>query len=74
MKDAWPSARDGSKQMVRRTIRRILELLLGRRRKPEDGGFVHGLVVATVTDNSDPEGLARVRVQLPWQVDGEIIG
>lgn len=37
----------------------------------EGDGFVRGLVVAEVTDNVDPQGLARLRVRLPWQVQGE---
>lgn len=37
----------------------------------EADGFTRGLAVAVVTDNEDPEGLARVRVNLPWQGDGE---
>lgn len=35
----------------------------------EGDGFVRGLAVAVVTDNKDPEGLARVRVRLPWQTE-----
>ena len=34
------------------------------------GGRLHGLAVGVVTDNVDPEGLARVRIRLPWQEDG----
>ena len=37
----------------------------------EGDGSVRGLAVATVTDNKDPDGLARVRVRLSWQADGE---
>ena len=37
----------------------------------ESSGFIQGLVVATVTDNRDSEGLARVRVRLPWQEEGD---
>ena len=37
----------------------------------EADGFVRGLVVAQVTDNQDPDGLARVRVRLPWQAEGD---
>jgi len=36
----------------------------------EVDGFLQGLAVGTVTDNKDPEGLARVRVRLPWQISG----
>jgi uncharacterized protein involved in type VI secretion and phage assembly len=32
----------------------------------ESDGFLTGLAVGVVTDNKDPEKLARVRVQLPW--------
>ena len=34
----------------------------------EVDGFLQGLAVGIVTDNKDPEGLARVRVRLPWQI------
>ncbi len=37
----------------------------------EADGFVRGLAVATVTQNKDDEGLARVRVRLSWQAEGE---
>lgn len=37
----------------------------------EGDGFIRGLVVATVTENTDPEGLARVRVRLPWQEENQ---
>jgi uncharacterized protein involved in type VI secretion and phage assembly len=37
----------------------------------EVDGFLQGLAVGVVTDNKDPDGLARVRVRLPWQVDGQ---
>ncbi len=33
---------------------------------PEPPGVPAGVVVAVVTDNDDPEGLGRVRVQYPW--------
>ncbi|MEY9418068.1 uncharacterized protein involved in type VI secretion and phage assembly [Bradyrhizobium japonicum] len=36
----------------------------------EVDGFLQGLAVGIVTDNKDPEGLARVRVRLPWQTSG----
>ncbi|MFC8130886.1 phage baseplate assembly protein V [Streptomyces sp. NPDC057302] len=32
----------------------------------ESDGFLAGLAVGEVTDNKDPENLARVRVRLPW--------
>ena len=35
-------------------------------------GVIQGLAVGLVTDNRDPEGLARVRVQLPWLEDGSV--
>ena len=35
-------------------------------------GTIQGLAVGVVTDNKDPEGLARVRVQLPWLEDGAV--
>lgn len=37
----------------------------------ESDGFLAGLAVGLVTDNVDPDGLARVRVRLPWQAEGE---
>ena len=37
----------------------------------EGDGFMRGLARATVTDNQDPEGLARVRVRLPGQDESE---
>ena len=37
----------------------------------ESDGYVRGLAVATVTQNKDDKGLARVRVKLSWQPDGE---
>lgn len=33
----------------------------------ETDGGLRGLAVGVVTDNQDPDGLARVRVRLPWQ-------
>jgi uncharacterized protein involved in type VI secretion and phage assembly len=33
----------------------------------EADGSIQGLAVAVVTDNRDPDGLARIRVRLPWQ-------
>lgn len=32
----------------------------------ESGGLVKGLAVALVTQNQDPDGLCRVKVQFPW--------
>ena len=32
----------------------------------ESDGFLTGTAVGEVTDNKDPDGLARVRVRLPW--------
>jgi uncharacterized protein involved in type VI secretion and phage assembly len=37
----------------------------------EADGFLQGFAVGTVTDNKDADGLARVRVRLPWQADGQ---
>ena len=37
----------------------------------ESDGFIRGLVVAIVTDNVDPDGLARIRVRLPWQLENQ---
>ena len=35
-------------------------------------GVIQGVIVGVVTDNKDPEGLARVRVKLPWLADGTV--
>lgn len=37
----------------------------------ESNGFITGVAVGEVTDNKDPDGMARVRVRLPWQEDGD---
>lgn len=37
----------------------------------EGDGFMRGLAAATVTDNQDPDGLARVRVRLGHQEQGD---
>jgi uncharacterized protein involved in type VI secretion and phage assembly len=37
----------------------------------EADGFLQGLAVGVVTDNKDPSSLARVRVRLPWQAEGD---
>ena len=37
----------------------------------EADGFLTGLAVGVVTDNQDPEKLARVRVRLPWHTGGD---
>lgn len=37
----------------------------------EADGFLTGVAVGEVTDNTDPDGLARVRVRLPWHADGD---
>jgi uncharacterized protein involved in type VI secretion and phage assembly len=37
----------------------------------EADGFLRGLAVGKVTDNKDPEGLARVRVHLPWHAGND---
>lgn len=46
------------------------EMLWGSRSETdrESDGFLSGLAVGVVTDNQDPDGLARVRVQLPWHL------
>jgi uncharacterized protein involved in type VI secretion and phage assembly len=36
----------------------------------EPDGFLTGVAVGEVTDNKDPDGLARVRVRMPWQEEG----
>lgn len=37
----------------------------------EGDGFIRGVVVGQVTDNQDPDGLARVRVKLPWHGESQ---
>lgn len=37
----------------------------------ESNGQIHGLAIGIVTNNEDPDGLARVRVRLTWQAEGE---
>jgi uncharacterized protein involved in type VI secretion and phage assembly len=37
----------------------------------ESDGFLTGLAVGVVTDNQDPDKLARVRVRLPWHAPGD---
>jgi uncharacterized protein involved in type VI secretion and phage assembly len=37
----------------------------------ESDGFLTGLAVGVVTDNKDPENLARVRVRLPWHAGSD---
>jgi uncharacterized protein involved in type VI secretion and phage assembly len=37
----------------------------------ESDGFLTGVAVGEVTHNKDPDGLARVRVRLPWQREGD---
>lgn len=37
----------------------------------ESDGFLVGLAVGVVTDNQDPDGLARVRVRLPWHANSD---
>ena len=32
----------------------------------EDGGYVKGVGIATVTQNKDPDGLGRVKLRFPW--------
>ncbi|HZA68044.1 MAG TPA: phage baseplate assembly protein V [Geminicoccaceae bacterium] len=48
-------------------------LMSGREHEAEreGDGMVRGVAVAVVTDNRDPEGLARVRVRLPWLAESE---
>lgn len=46
--------------------------LFGDPAEQQGGGVIQGLVVGVVTDNQDPEGLARVRVQLPWLDNGAV--
>jgi uncharacterized protein involved in type VI secretion and phage assembly len=36
----------------------------------EADGYLTGAMAGVVTDNRDPDGLARVRVRLPWYGDG----
>lgn len=43
----------------------------GNEADQEGDGVIRGLAVATVTNNRDPGGLARVRVRLPWQPNAQ---
>lgn len=43
---------------------------IGGESEREADGFLKGLAVGLVTDNVDPEKMARIRVQLPWQEEG----
>lgn len=52
----------------------MMDLLTPQRNAEADretDGFIRGLAVARVTDNKDPEGLARVRVRLSWQPESQ---
>ncbi|MEU8816748.1 phage baseplate assembly protein V [Actinoplanes sp. NPDC048796] len=44
---------------------------LWQRTGDESGGVLTGLAVGEVTDNKDPQNLARVRVRLPWHEAGD---
>lgn len=51
-----------------------MDMLAGGRENEADresDGYVQGLAVAIVTQNKDDSGLARVRVRLSWQAEGE---
>jgi phage baseplate assembly protein V len=44
--------------------------MLSRRTAPDSGdGRFTGVAIAIVTNNKDPDGLGRVKVQLPWLAD-----
>ena len=52
----------------------MMDMLAGGRENEADresDGYVQGLAVAIVTQNKDDSGLARVRVRLSWQAEGE---
>ncbi len=52
----------------------MMDMLAGAQENEADresDGFVRGLAVAIVTQNKDDNGLARVRVKLSWQGEGE---
>ena len=33
----------------------------------EKSGIIHGVVIGIVTNNNDPEGMGRVKVNFPWR-------
>lgn len=41
--------------------------LAGKETNLEAGGFVKGVALGLVTNNQDPEGLARVKLRFPWR-------
>ena len=49
----------------------LLELLNGQTESFAGTGKVYGVVVGIVTNNQDPEGLGRIKVQYPWLSDEE---
>jgi uncharacterized protein involved in type VI secretion and phage assembly len=52
----------------------MMDMLAGAQSNEADqetDGYIRGLAVATVTQNKDDGGLARVRVRLSWQPEGE---
>lgn len=52
----------------------MMDMLAGAQENEADresDGYARGLAVATVTQNRDKDGLARVRVRLSWQAEGE---
>ena len=48
-----------------------MELLRGLVGPSDEKGRIYGVVVGVVTNNSDPEGLERVRVRFPWLNDDD---
>lgn len=47
----------------------LFELLVDNEEKKANASRIYGVVVGIVTNNQDPEGIGRVKVQFPWLSD-----